>query len=376
MKKELINYCKEWGYFYEGGIHDRIDLFKNKNILDIGMGQGPHSVYYIELGAKSYTGVDPDMDLDGNGTVRNHKHNSLREKFPFSPNDIMTLYPQIILHNCLLEELDDSHFEKYDLIIMTMVTEHLHNNPLVIKKIYNFLKKDGIVWSSHANYYFWDGHHELPRYSENSLQTTEKFTNWKHLYPDSPVYYQSNLNRIKLKDLNLIFEKYFDLEIDMDLKDYLIPFIPNNIKNDFKDLSIEDLISHHPVYVGKKRNTILEYDISKIEYFHPISNIEKGINNLFIIEDLKDTNYPNNKWDIIYQKNLFKSIKYIDSELIFETIGNMDININNFNSAGVHLRLFKINLVDNETYKLKFDIKSLDSNTNNKKPKILSLIHI
>ena len=51
-----------------------------------------YSVYYIVNGAKSYTGVDPDMDLNGNNTVRNHTHNSQRAKFPYSPNDIMDLY--------------------------------------------------------------------------------------------------------------------------------------------------------------------------------------------------------------------------------------------------------------------------------------------
>jgi hypothetical protein len=37
-KEKLIKCCKDWGYFYEGGIHDRKDLFAGKNILDVGMG--------------------------------------------------------------------------------------------------------------------------------------------------------------------------------------------------------------------------------------------------------------------------------------------------------------------------------------------------
>ena len=372
MNKDLlISLCKDWGYFYEGGIHARKDLFENKNILDIGMGQGPHSVFYIENGVKSYTGVDPDMDLNGNGTVRNHNFNDLREKFPFSPNDIMHLYPNIKLHNCLLEDLDGDQFEKYDLIIMTMVTEHLENNPEVIKQCYRYLNKNGIIWSSHANYYFWDGHHELPRYSQiNSIMTNDTFTDWKHLYPDSPVYYQTNLNRIKLKDINMIFEKYFEIDCDLDLRNDLISVIPENIKNDFPELSIEDLIAHHPIFIGKKRENILDIDVSDLEYHHPISNFEKKINNLFIENDLKNTNYPNNKWDIIYQKQLFKILKYQNNELLCETIEESEINIKQFNSCGINLRLYKINLIDNRNYKLKFEVKSLHNNTNNKKVKI------
>ena len=254
-KDSLIKYCKDWGYFYKGGIHDRIDLFKNKNILDVGMGQGPHSVFYIMNGAKTYTGVDPDMNLDGNNTVRNHTHNSLREKFPFSPNKIMSMFNNIYLYPCILEELNDSHLEKYDLIIMTMVTEHLNNIPSVIESCYKFLKSDGMIWSSHANYYFWNGHHELPRtiteYNSNNLEHN-KYINWKHLYPNNPVYYQSNLNRIKINDLKKILEKYFLIEWDEDLHEDLISLIPENIKRDFKDLSITDLISHHPIVIGKK----------------------------------------------------------------------------------------------------------------------------
>lgn len=371
-KDSLILNCKNWGYFYNGGIHSRNDLFRGKDILDVGMGQGPHSVFYLENGAKSYTGVDPDMDLNGNGTVRNHKHNSLREKFPFSPNDIMNIYPNCRLYDCLLENLSDEHLNKYDLVIMTMVTEHLQNNPTVISQCYRFLKKGGIIWSSHANYYFWDGHHELPRYPQfNSINKfSTKFTNWKHLYPDSPVYYQSNLNRIKLKDLQKIFEKYFVLECDLDLVKSLIPYIPEQLKIDFPELSDEDLISHHPIFIGKKRETILDINIDNIKYYHPITNIEKNIINLFIENDLCDTHYPNNKWDIIYQKHLFKMLKYESSELLCKTIEKTDININQFKSCGLHFRLYGFNLVDNMKYKLQFEIKSLHNNTNNKKVKI------
>ena len=73
------------------------------------MGRGPHSVFYIINGANSYTGVDPDMDLNGNNTVRNHTHNSLRELFPFSPNEITSILNNVYLYPCILEELDDSY---------------------------------------------------------------------------------------------------------------------------------------------------------------------------------------------------------------------------------------------------------------------------
>jgi len=394
-KQFLISTCKEWGYFKaskEGetsgnGIHDRKDLFVGKNILDVGMGQGPHSVFYIENGAKSYTGVDPDMDLEGNGTVRNHNRfdRYVREKFPFSPNDIMKLYPNIKLYDCILEELNyNDHLEKYDLIVMTMVTEHLQDNPTVLKYCSKFLKKNGIIWSSHANYYFWDGHHEYPRcyqydFSSDTIKKSTnwvcsypicKFTNWNHLYPDCPIYYVSSLNRIKLKDLQIIFEKYFEVECDLDLHTELISVIPENIKNDFPELSTEDLIAGHPIFIGKKRENILDINLDNIEYHHPISNIEKNITNLFIENILKDTNYPNNKWDTIYQKQLFKTLKYQNDELLCETIDKKEINVKQFNSCGINLKLYEINLIDNNNYKLKFEIKSLHSNTNNKKVKI------
>lgn len=374
-RTNLINICKEWGYFYKGGIHDRVDLFKDKNILDVGMGQGPHSIFYIENGAKSYTGVDPDMELNGNNTVRNHNYNNLREKFPYSPNEIMSLFNNIHLYPCILEKLDDTHLEKYDLIIMTMVTEHLNDLPSVINACYKFLKKDGIIWSSHANYYYWNGHHELPRklseYDSNNLEHN-KYVNWKHLYPNNPVYYQPNLNRIKINDLKYIFEKYFEISWDPDLHNDLISLIPENIKKDFPDLTIEDLISHHPVVIGKKRESILNTDLNKIEFYHPINNIEKKISNLIIYDDLICPIYPNNKYNIIYQKNLLKNIKFKNNELICELIDKKDISQQLFNSFGIHFRLYNINLKDQTKYKLSFKMKSLNEHTISKKPKIFT----
>jgi hypothetical protein len=55
------------------------------------------------------------MDLEGNNTVRNHTHNSLRELFPFSPTEITSILNNVYLYPYILEELDD-------LIVMTMVT--------------------------------------------------------------------------------------------------------------------------------------------------------------------------------------------------------------------------------------------------------------
>lgn len=132
-----------------------------------------------------------------------------------------------------LEDLDDTHVEKYDLIIMTMVTEHLNNIPSVIDGCYRFLNKDGIIWSSHTNYYFWNGHHELPRtieeYDKNNNEHN-KYIDWKHLYPSNPVYYQSNLNRIRIDDLKKIFEKYFEIEWDSDIINEFELIIPEKIK--------------------------------------------------------------------------------------------------------------------------------------------------
>ena len=56
--------------------------------------------------------------------------------------------------------------------------------------------------------------------------------------------------------------------------------------------------------------------------------------------------------------------------MLIKIIDKKDLDIKKFNSCGIHLRLYNINLVDNNNYKLQFEIKSLYNNTNNKKVKI------
>ena len=377
-RDRLIECCRDWGYFYTGGIHDRKDLFVGKDVLDVGMGQGPHSVFYRVHGARSYTGVDPDMDLDGNGTVRDHTRShdrgeTLRKRFPFSPKEIASIMGNVKYHPCILEELDDSYVGKFDLVVMTMVTEHLQNNPAVISACHRYLKPGGMIWSSHANYYFWNGHHETPRalaeYDKENPQHN-KCVGWKHLYPEHFVYYYPNLNRIRIDCLRKVLDKYFEVEWEKDLREEFIPLIPENIRNDFPELSTEDLISHHPIAVGKRRDRVLDTDLTKLEYYHPMSSREKDIRNLVVIADLACPSYPNNKGNTIYRKELFSSVTYKNGELECVLTSDEDIPAKKFGSLGIHFRLYDLGLNDHDTYKFSFEMRASSESTCGKSPKV------
>ncbi len=55
-KDEIITEAKKWKY--ENEFMDKIrHLYKDKILLDVGMGAGPYSVLYIEKGCKEYTGI-------------------------------------------------------------------------------------------------------------------------------------------------------------------------------------------------------------------------------------------------------------------------------------------------------------------------------
>jgi hypothetical protein len=378
--EKLYKVSKEWGYCYESGIHSKKNYWKDKNILDIGMGQGPHAVYYMYHGAKSYTGVDPDMKLDGSLSIRNHSVTDryVREKFPYSPIDIMNIIPNVNLYPKLLEELDKKeHGNKYDIIIMTMVTEHLENNIDVISTCYDYLNSNGQIWSSHANYYHWNGHHEYPRnltqWDKNNSEHN-KYVDWKHLDCSNKVFYDITLNRIRIKDLKKIFNKYFHIiEWDKDIDNSVRDRLTDEIKNKYFYLDEEDFLSCHPIMYGKKRDKILDTDLSTIEYHHPITPQEKNIKNLIIKNDLVCTTYPNNRYNLIYQKHLFESIEYKNNELNCELIEHdSNINIKQFNSLGINFRLYQINLIDYNEYKFIFKMKANCNSTIGKNPKIYS----
>ena len=74
-------------------------LYKDKILLDVGMGAGPYSVLYIEKGCKQYIGVDPLINSDLVRDFRAKAGDKLElryHKFPYSCQDIMNTFDNIL----------------------------------------------------------------------------------------------------------------------------------------------------------------------------------------------------------------------------------------------------------------------------------------
>ena len=141
-QRRAIETAREWGYFRDWG-KTRSDIWGGKHILDVGMGGGPHSIAYIALGASEYTGVDPLVGTDSVRDYRSMDDISIPgyHAFPYSPEEIMEIFPQINLYSGVLEDfVEELSSNKPQVAGMAVVTEHLHQPREVMHGIWEILE--------------------------------------------------------------------------------------------------------------------------------------------------------------------------------------------------------------------------------------------
>ncbi|MGE5271596.1 MAG: class I SAM-dependent methyltransferase, partial [Thiohalocapsa sp.] len=215
-QRAIIDVVNEWGYF-EIGLAREHALYRGRNILDIGMGGGPHSIPFIVGGAASYTGVDPMV-----GTEQVSDFRALRDlsrpsyaPFPYTPDEIMAAFPNIRLHSGYMEDVAPRlQASGIDFIALSAVTEHLERPDQVIKAAWEAGADDAVIWISHANYYSWSGHHLNPRTLETwnpDDPAHNSNIDWAHLAPEHPTYAMPHLNRMRLDDFRALVEAYFEI---------------------------------------------------------------------------------------------------------------------------------------------------------------------
>lgn len=279
-KEDIIKEAELWGYNQEYKKKYQ-HLFKNKILLDVGMGAGPHSVIYANMGVKKYIGVDPLINTEHVRDFRAQAGEPVEKryhKFPYNCDEIMETFPNIKLISSILE---NANLElEADVCMMAAVTEHLQDLPTVFKSIFNSLKKGGILWFSHCNYYSWVGHHAPPRnlrdYNANNVEHN-KVIDWKHLEPTHACYSDTNLNRVRIKDLYDLTNKYFIIK---EWKETRIAEdrLTKKIRNKYKKYNINELLTRTFYITCTKRDKPLNIDLSERQMYHPAKN--------YIIDDL------------------------------------------------------------------------------------------
>jgi hypothetical protein len=58
----LLEHANEFGYFYWPSQIE--EYIRGKHVLDVGCGRSLHCVGFLFEGARSYTGLDPELNLD------------------------------------------------------------------------------------------------------------------------------------------------------------------------------------------------------------------------------------------------------------------------------------------------------------------------
>ena len=337
-KEDIIKEARLWGY-NQGYKKKYQHLFENKILLDVGMGAGPHSVIYTNMGCKHYIGVDPLINTDNVRDFRAKAGDPLEKryhKFPYSCDQIMACFPNIKLIPNIIEEANIELTA--DVCMMSAVTEHLQDLPTVFEGIFNSLKKDGILWFSHCNYYSWIGHHAAPRevnnYDPNNPEHN-KVIDWKHLEITNPSYNDLNLNRVRIKDLYDLTNKYFIIK---EWKESRIAEdrLTDKIRNKYIKYNINELLTRTFYITCIKRNKPLNIDLSNRQFHHPNEDYKPGVFNIDIL--IEHAVYFNDKKQIVshstnnyYGNKLL--IKYNIKDNITLQKGNYKITFNIVNKT-------------------------------------------
>jgi SAM-dependent methyltransferase len=190
---------------------------KGKSVIDVGCGFGGYGTGFLAAGATSYLGLDPVMDLDSTKA----KNKRIREwsDMGITPNSIQEQCPDIRLFQGTSEELKFD--EKFDVISLHNVTEHLIQLDLVFEGMVQLCHKDTKVVFMHHNYYCWNGHHKSPNQPGQIVNGVGKgeqmlLMDWRHIpFADSAPddhYVKTHLNRVTLDEIKGITSKYFEIE--------------------------------------------------------------------------------------------------------------------------------------------------------------------
>ena len=278
----LVEAVKSWGYFSDSFKTQR-HLLGGRRLLDIGMGGGPHSVAFMEVsGCASYVGVDPQVGTDHVRDFRSNADPSVPpyHAFPYSPADVMRLYPEIKLYGDILENVkQEVRRHKVDFGYMGAVTEHLQQLPEVFETIWETLEPGALLWYSHCGYHSWSGHHRYPREVKqyDPANPAHAFVaDWKHLDPAHPDYSDGNYNRVRLADLRKLTEKYFEIvqwKPGLHATERLTP----EIRRLHSKYTLEELLCQTLYVMGRRRDKPLDTDLSNIPFHHPGEDYLGGV---------------------------------------------------------------------------------------------------
>lgn len=220
-RSDMAQRASQFGYFkWPARLSNYV---AGKRVLDVGCGSGLHGLGFITFGASVYVGVEPSLVLDKdrvkNKNLKRIDGKTPKQEFGWTPQEICVYFPNIKLINGTNFNIDPlNRALGFDVISMHTVTEHLMDIESVFADLYTLLRPGGVVIFVHDNFYSWKGHHMKPKsVSDINVSDPEQlnYIDWNHLTFDPPEghYFRRALNKIRLDDLKILTERYFNIQI-------------------------------------------------------------------------------------------------------------------------------------------------------------------
>jgi SAM-dependent methyltransferase len=187
------------------------------DVLDVGCGRNLQGIGFLAVGARSYTGLDPTLDLDSSELKDSRPRWSRRVESGISPRQLMTRQPRLRYAIADLAAFAAEEIGHFDTVVMHNVTEHLMEIEAEFARFAALLRSGGRIVFRHPNYYCWHGHHRRPRtVSEIDAADSDQaaFVDWAHVRfdPAKHAWIQRTQNRIRLDDLRALVKRHFTIE--------------------------------------------------------------------------------------------------------------------------------------------------------------------
>jgi len=256
----LIAMSVEYGYLtWPRRIHD---IIINKSVLDVGCGFGGYGTGFLAAGARTYTGLDPAMDLDSTSA----KNKRLRERntMPMTPREIMAITPDITLFQGKSEDI--SHDRHFEVISLHNVTEHLMDIETVFQGFLPLMTPETRIVFLHHHFFGWNGHHQAPVHPKDfNIENKKhgKYADWAHVingagYPEDD-YIKVGLNQITLASIRELTYQYFDVlqwdekSAKQDVLNRLTPDIIDAALQARPGITVDDLKLHTVFCVARAK---------------------------------------------------------------------------------------------------------------------------
>ena len=187
------------------------------DVLDVGCGRNLQGIGFLAVGAGSYTGLDPTLDLDSSELKDSRPRWSRRVESGISPRQLMARQPRLRYAVADLAAFAAEESGHFDTIVMHNVTEHLMEIEIEFTRFAALLRPGGRIVFRHPNYYCWHGHHRHPRtVSEIDPDDPDQTAvlDWTHVRfdPAKHAWIERTQNRIRLDDLRTLVERHFSIE--------------------------------------------------------------------------------------------------------------------------------------------------------------------